>query len=118
MKYVYVHPQEDRVATISRRRDESLLANPNLQEYIVQDDFDMSKEMPDGNGDTVRLEGFLTATEFLSRFNGDYVAKRVAEYPYIGDQLDAIWKGGADEDAMRQTISAIKAKHPKSGGGA
>jgi hypothetical protein len=43
-----------------------------------------------------------------------YRDKRAAEYPAIGDQLDAIWKGGADLDAMRAQIMAVKAKYPKS----
>ena len=42
-----------------------------------------------------------------------YKEKRLKEYPSIGDQLDAIWKGGQDMEAMRQQILAVKAKHPK-----
>lgn len=43
----------------------------------------------------------------------DYREKRAAEYPPIGDQLDAIWKGGADAEVMRQKIIEIKQKYPK-----
>jgi hypothetical protein len=43
----------------------------------------------------------------------DYVTRRRAEYPPIVDQLDALWKGGADADAMRDTIVSVKARHPK-----
>ena len=113
MKYIYINASEDRVVTISKRRENALISDPNLQEYIVQDNFDLGKDMPGENETVIRLDGFLTATEFVDRFNNDYVAKRVAEYPYIGDQLDALWKGGADADAMRENILAIKAKHPK-----
>lgn len=42
-----------------------------------------------------------------------YKDKRASEYPSIGDQLDAIWKGGEDMEAMRQQILAVKAKYPK-----
>jgi hypothetical protein len=42
-----------------------------------------------------------------------YVDKRVAEYPPIGDQLDALWKGGAEAEAMLAKVQAIKAKYPK-----
>ena len=38
---------------------------------------------------------------------------RARNYPDIRDQLDALWKGGADMDAMRVTIMAVKAKYPK-----
>jgi len=43
----------------------------------------------------------------------EYQDKRRAEYPPIGDQLDALWKGGADMAAMKAQIDAIKAKYSK-----
>ena len=43
----------------------------------------------------------------------DYYAKRRAEYPSIGDQLDALWKGGDAQTAMQAQIAAVKAKYPK-----
>jgi hypothetical protein len=42
-----------------------------------------------------------------------YKAKRVAEYPPIGDQLDALWKGGDAAAEMLATVQAVKAKYPK-----
>ena len=42
-----------------------------------------------------------------------YIAKRVAEYPSIGDQLDALWKGGDAQTEMLAKVMAVKAKHPK-----
>lgn len=44
----------------------------------------------------------------------DYAQRRKEEYPDIGDQLDALWKGGDSAEAMRQKILAIKDKYPKS----
>ena len=43
-----------------------------------------------------------------------YIAKRAAEYPPIGDQLDALWKGGAEAEAMLAKVQAVKARYPKS----
>lgn len=43
----------------------------------------------------------------------DYYAKRRAEYPSIGDQLDAQWKGGDSAVAMQAKIQAVKTKYPK-----
>jgi hypothetical protein len=40
-----------------------------------------------------------------------YIAKRAAEYPPIGDQLDTIFHEGLD--AWKAQIQAIKAKYPK-----
>lgn len=42
-----------------------------------------------------------------------YIAKRATEYPPIGDQLDALWKGGAEAEAMLAKVQAVKAKYPK-----
>lgn len=39
--------------------------------------------------------------------------KRMNAYPSIGDQLDALWKGGAALEEMRQRILDVKSKYPK-----
>jgi len=44
-----------------------------------------------------------------------YKRNRVKEYPSIGDQLDAIWKGGKDMEEMKAKIDAVKSKFPKAG---
>lgn len=44
---------------------------------------------------------------------GDYAERRRKEYPPLAEQLDALWKGGAEAEAMRQRILAVKAKYPK-----
>lgn len=38
---------------------------------------------------------------------------RAEEYPSIGDQLDALWKGGEDATEMLAKVQAVKAKYPK-----
>jgi hypothetical protein len=42
-----------------------------------------------------------------------YKAKRIAEYPPIGDQLDALWKGGDAAAEMLAKVQAVKTKYPK-----
>ena len=42
-----------------------------------------------------------------------YVAQRQSEYPSIGDQLDALWKGGDAQTEMLAKVMAVKAKYPK-----
>ena len=42
-----------------------------------------------------------------------YARDRKAEYPSIGDQLDALWKGGDDAAAMLEQVMAVKARYPK-----
>jgi hypothetical protein len=45
--------------------------------------------------------------------NEKYKDIRKAEYPPIGDQLDALWKGGQAAADMKAIIDGVKAKHPK-----
>lgn len=42
-----------------------------------------------------------------------YKYNRVAEYPSIGDQLDALWKGGEAAAEMLAKVQAVKTKYPK-----
>jgi len=42
-----------------------------------------------------------------------YRAKRLAEYPPIGDQLDALFKAGLMPKDMAAQIQAVKDKYPK-----
>ena len=39
--------------------------------------------------------------------------KSLRQYPSIGDQLDAIWKGGDAQADMLKQIMAVKSKYPK-----
>lgn len=42
----------------------------------------------------------------------DWHSLRADAYPSIKDQLDAMWKGGADADAMAAKVQAVKDKYP------
>lgn len=42
-----------------------------------------------------------------------YKEMRRLEYPLIGDQLDALWKGGDAASEMLQLINEVKNKYPK-----
>jgi hypothetical protein len=43
----------------------------------------------------------------------DYAARRRADFPSLGDQLDAFWKGGDEAEAMRAIVMGVKARYPK-----
>ena len=53
-------------------------------------------------------------TRLQTVYDNDYKRKRASEYPYIGDQLDALYHAGAFDAAMTATLKAIKDKYPKS----
>jgi hypothetical protein len=42
-----------------------------------------------------------------------YSEKRLRSYPPIGDQLDALWKGGDDAEAMKAIVNKVKSDNPK-----
>jgi hypothetical protein len=43
----------------------------------------------------------------------EYARNRLAEYPPIGDQLDALFHAGIFPSEMAATIQAVKDKYPK-----
>ena len=45
--------------------------------------------------------------------NASYSVKRQRSYPPIGDQLDALWKGGDDAEAMKAIVDKVKSDNPK-----
>jgi hypothetical protein len=69
--------------------------------------------------DTVQTqptEAEITAE--IARLQAAYDAKlyqrqRAQEYPPIGDQLDALWKGGDAAAEMLTKVQAVKTKYPK-----
>lgn len=54
-----------------------------------------------------------TAAETICE-NNMYKDQRVAEYPAIGDQLDALYHAGVFPADMTATLKAVKDKYPKS----
>ena len=42
-----------------------------------------------------------------------YEERRRKSYPPIGDQLDALWKGGSHADEMKSKVNKVKTDIPK-----
>ena len=42
-----------------------------------------------------------------------YIDRRKREYPSIGDQLDALWKGGQAAEDMKKKVQKVKRSYPK-----
>lgn len=106
MKYIYYN--DKKIICISK----SLNKDTKLNVKIVEDDFDMSSEIQDEDGKMIKLENSISLEDFLAKFDTDYVASRVNEYPSIEEQLDTLYHGGYD--AWKSTIQEIKNKYPKS----
>jgi hypothetical protein len=61
------------------------------------------------------IESPISKEEIVKPSIPDYYALRRNEYPSLGDQLDAMWKGLESQAFlnMQNTIAAVKAKYPK-----
>ena len=69
----------------------------------------------DAQGQPVVLDEAKIAAE-ITKLQAAHAAtqyQRDRVYPPIGDQLDAMWKGGDAEIAMRKMVLAVKAQYPK-----
>ena len=58
-------------------------------------------------------EARVNSPEYKMFIATEYQRQRAAEYPPIGDQLDALWKGGDAAADMLAQVQAVKAKYPK-----
>ena len=69
----------------------------------------------DAQGQPVLLDEAKIAAEII-KLQAAHAAtqyRRDRVYPPIGDQLDALWKGGAAAEEMLAQIQAVKARYPK-----
>jgi hypothetical protein len=80
-----------------------LKLNPNIVTIRGDVAYDKDENIVEYDNDAVEA---LVASEA-------YKAKRAAEYPSIGDQLDALWKGGDAAAEMLARVQAVKEKYPK-----
>ena len=66
-----------------------------------------------------KLEELVTEAEELKAIAAaqyelvKYKDDRKRNYPSIGDQLDALWKGGDEAAEMLAKVQAVKTKYPK-----
>lgn len=67
----------------------------------------------DNNTDYILYSSWLSAGNTPPLSTPTYRELRAAAYPSIGDQLDALWKGGEPAAAMKLTVLAVKAEFPK-----
>lgn len=58
----------------------------------------------------IQIEMTRLQTEYDAQ---EYARNRLAEYPPIGDQLDALFHAGVFPAEMAATIQAVKNKYPK-----
>jgi len=79
------------------------ILNPNIK--VIRGDIAYDADGNEVAYDKAAVQAYVDAHA--------YIAKRASEYPPIGDQLDALWKGGAEAEAMLAKVQAVKNKYPK-----
>lgn len=78
------------------------ITNPDDYSTIVWDS-ENTYPLPD--------EDYLV--EWGLRITSDYAIYRKKAYPDIGDQLDALWKGGSAAEDMKAQVQTVKDTYPK-----
>ena len=79
------------------------LTHPDVKVIRGDDAFDI-------DGDLIQYDKALVQAYIDANA---YIEKRISEYPPIGDQLDALWKGGDAAAEMLAKVQAVKTKYPK-----
>lgn len=95
--------------------DKALLSLRPGAQWILNGDSYEGINWLDGNQtipsiDEVSAEVVRLKAEYGAK---QYQRDRSNEYPPIGDQLDALWKGGDAAAEMLAKVQAVKAKYPK-----
>jgi hypothetical protein len=62
--------------------------------------------------DMAAAEAEIAALE-AAEAKAAYRELRAKAYPPVGDQLDALWKGGQEQAAMKAIIYKVKSDYPK-----
>jgi hypothetical protein len=85
-----------------------------MTKHILDDDHELFSVDSEGTQTPFTSEQRYAFYESIAAAKAvEYRGNRMAEYPSIGDQLDALWKGGEAADAMRAIVQAVKTKYPK-----
>jgi len=89
----------------------------NTHPTIVKVVYNDPIEAFDASEKPVAIDDKLVAAEIAAleaaEANLAYRELRRVAYPPMGDQLDALWKGGQEQAAMKATIDTVKADYPK-----
>ena len=85
-----------------------LAINPNAEVTLKGDDIDKC------NIEWVNGTKEISKADIKAKISSiEHIGKRQAEYPPIGDQLDALYHGGVFPKEMADLIKSVKDKYPK-----
>ena len=115
MVYVYTYPAEKRILCIhTKNRNVELAADSNYKEYVVSDDFNLNRIVKDEDGKDFTLQNGILYDDFVAKFDADYSANRVSQYPSIQEQLDMqYWDSVNGTSTWKDAIAKVKSDNPK-----
>jgi len=111
---IFIPPNTDNIDNYLQSMEQSIINDIYSKELIWAALDPKTRTIDDPmTGESVEVP--VAKEEIVKPSVPDYYALRRNEYPSLGDQLDAVWKG-SDSQAfsdMQAKIAAVKAKYPK-----
>lgn len=111
---IFIPPNTDDINEFLQISQESILSDIYSKELVWAALNPKTRTIDDPmTGEPIEVP--ISKEEIVKPYIPDYYALRRSEYPSLGDQLDAVWKG-SDSQAfadMQAKIAAVKAKYPK-----
>ena len=111
---IFIPPNVENIDQFLQSAQQSILNDINLKELAWTELEPKTRSFPDPmTGQTMEVP--ISKEEIVKPSIPDYYALRRNEYPSLGDQLDAMWKGTTSQAFldMQDKIALVKAKYPK-----
>ena len=111
---IFIPPNVENIDQFLQSAQESILNDIDLKELAWTELEPKTRNFPDPmTGETTEVP--ISKEEIVKPSIPDYYALRRNEYPSLGDQLDAVWKGTTSQAFldMQAKIALVKSKYPK-----
>jgi hypothetical protein len=111
---IFIPPNVENIDQFLQSAQQSILNDIDLKELAWTELEPKTRSFPDPiSGESIETP--ISKDEIVKPSIPDYYALRRSEYPSLGDQLDAMWKGVTSQAFldMQDKIASVKAKYPK-----
>lgn len=85
----------------------------SMDAYTTYTDAHASAKSTEDAANVAEAKAIQDAQDASDAYEASYQGKRQAEYPSIGNQLDALYHAGSFDATMTAQIKAVKDKYPK-----
>jgi hypothetical protein len=111
---IFIPSNVENIDQFLQSAQQSILNDIDLKELAWTELEPKTRSLPDPiSGESIETP--ISKDEIVKPSIPDYYALRRSEYPSLGDQLDAMWKGVTSQAFldMQDKIALVKAKYPK-----